>query len=556
MPRKIAYKLLIALGIVLFLASIMYWLDIKTSEKPVGLGQNILGWAAIVSDVLTWIAVYRVNKKNNSDTHEVRPSIYFNGDVINSNLNIGDDNQIIISKDENGNTDYRKSISNAYKYLDAIKTEIDRENALFAIRSSENVRDIILGLRDEDLSLEYEILECRCLQKIEKIDEAREKYRDIATRYPCDPRPLLYLAEICLSENDLDGNKAFLVKAEAIDGNSWLLKLQQILRKQHLGEKIDIQSIDEKTFPDDPKIKSNFYRLYGWLLENSGDQVNADSYIARAIHLNPDRFSAYLDESSLIERRMFTSENDSQRLQLSQTLLDEIEKIASRFAVYGDIGARNKVYLAVKKFNALLVQENVRELENVAKDIFHSALACYFDRRMEYIIAEVFKFVSLPDNELNQLLEYIKVSKKKISDNLSEVLIFQFILRNALYTKGKNFFKEVENQKYLDFIHYLESENHERVLAVLKENVPFALALANTLTNSLALRRKIIENLPDEKNIQKNKLELLLNFDKKDFDEAFQILRQLDISSLSYFECAPLLQVARKKEAWDFELLF
>lgn len=557
MSRRVVYRLLIALGIVLLFASITYWLDIQTSEKQVGLGQNILGWGAIITDLLVWISAYFVNKKEKSDVTNAPTSnqIYINGDVINSNLNIGDNNKLIISKDENGNTDYRQSVSNAYTYLEAVKTEFDRENTNLAGKLLENVKSIILALKDENLSLEYEILECRYIQKSEKIDKAREKYENIAKRYPQDSRPFLYLAEICLSDNDLESNNKFLEKAKAIDDKFWLLKLQQILRQQHLGEKIEIEAVDEKAFPDDTKIKANFYRLYGLLLENSGDQINADSFIAKAIHLNPDRFNSYLDELSLVERRMLASQDEEQRLQLSQTLLDGIAKVASQFASYGDIGARNKLYLGTKKLNALLVQENRQEIENVSKDIFRFATACYFDRRIENIVAGVFKLISLPNNEFNQLLNYLKISKKAISDDLSEVLIYQFILRNTLYNDGEAFFREIGNQKYLQFIDDLESENHERVLSFLENRVPFALALANTLKDLLSLRRKIIANLPDDKTIQKNKLELLLKFDERDFDEAFQMLKQLDLSSLDYFECMPILQVARQKKAWDFEVV-
>jgi hypothetical protein len=43
------------------------------------------------------------------------------------------------------------------------------------------------------------------------------------------------MAEICLSEYDYDKNKEFLEKAESIDSDFWLLRLEQILRKQNLG---------------------------------------------------------------------------------------------------------------------------------------------------------------------------------------------------------------------------------------------------------------------------------------------------------------------------------
>jgi len=389
------------------------------------------------------------------------------------------------------NIDQRQAISNAYAYLENVKVEFDRENTISAQKLLENVKDIILELGDENLSLEHEILECRCIQQNEQIDEAREKYENIAKRYPQDPLPLLYLAEICLIDNDLDGNDKFLKKAEAIDSNFWLLKLQQILRKQNLGESIDAESVDEKAFPDDPKIKANFYRLYGLLLENSGDQTNSDGFIAKAIHLNPDRFSAYLDELSFIERRMLASQDEAQRLQLSQALLDGIAKIEVRFAAYGDLGARNKVSLNTKKLNAFLVQENVREIQNVSKDIFHFAITCYLDRRIQNTIAGVFKLVALPDHELNQLLDYLKVSRRKPSDDLSEVLIYQFILRDALYNKGKAFFNETNNQKHLEFINDLENENHEGVLSFLEDKVPFALALANTQIGRASCRERV-----------------------------------------------------------------
>jgi len=555
MPNKIKYYLLIAFGIVLLFSVIVYWLDLKTSEQPVGLGQNILGWAAIVVDIITWITVFMQGKKKKQDD-EVEKSgtrVVFNGDVINSNLQIGDDGKFFIVKDENGNSDYPQTVKNAYLYLDAVKTEFDKENIFVARRLLDSVKDIISVLRNEELSLEYEILDCRSIQKLERVNEARAGYENLVKRYPQDPRPLLYLAELCLIDNDLNGNARYLEKAELIDKDFWLLKLQQILRRQNLGEKINFLDINVQGFPDDPKIKANFYRLYGLLLENSDDQINADSFISKAIHLNPDRFNSYLDELGLIERRMLVSQNEEQRLQFSQMLLDGIVKVVSRFPADGDIGARNKLYISTKKLNALLVQKNRYEIENLSKDIFNLATACYFDRRIENVVAGVFKLVTLPNNEFNQLLNYLKISKKEISDDLSEVLIYQFVLRNTLYNDGKVFFRETGNQKYLRFINDLESENFEQILTFLENRVPFSLVLANTAP--LMLRKKIIANLPDDKTIQKDKLELLLKFDENDFDEAFQILKQLDLSSFDYFECMPILQVARQKKAWEFELV-
>lgn len=453
------------------------------------------------------------------------------------------------------NIDQRQAISNAYTYLENVKNELDRENANFAQKILENSKDIISALSDEDLSLEYEILECRCLQRLEKIDEAKDKYENISKRFPSDPRAFLYLAEIYLNEKDFSKNKEFLEKAEKIDNDYWLLKIEQLVRKNHLGEKIDTTNIDEKIFPDDSKIKANFYRLYALFFEDLKDQTNADSFIEKAIHSNIDRFSNYIAKLSLIESRLFSSQEISQRLQKSQELLEETEKVESKFFEYGDIGARNKAILNVKKLNAFLIQENFLKFERVSQETFKLSISCYLDKQIEQILTGVLQFVLLSDNDLNQLLEYFKNSKKTISDELSKVLIFQFNIRDSLFTVGKKFFKEISKQKYLDFIIDLENKNHEKILELLKNDIQFAVTIVNTLKNFPDLRKKIIENLPDDKNIQKEKLLLLLNFDEKDFDEAFKILKQLDLSNLSYLECRPILQIIHKKEAWDFEII-
>lgn len=453
------------------------------------------------------------------------------------------------------NIDQRQAISIAYTHLESVKTELDRENARSAQNNLENVKDIISALGDENLSLEYEILECRCLQKFEKVDEAKGKYDNISKRFPKDSRPLLYLAEIFLNDKNFDKNSELLEKAEKIGSNYWLLNLEQMVRKSHLREKIDTKNVDEKTFPVDPNVKANFYRLYGLFFEDSGDQIKADSFIEKAIHLNPDRLSNYIAKLSLIENRLFASQDASQRLHISQGLLDETEKVERKFFEYGDVGARNKAILNSKKLIALFAQENIPEFVSVSKETFELLITCYFDVQIEQIILGVLRFISLPDNELNRLLEYLKNSKKVISEELSKVLVAQFNIRNTLFTEGKIFFEEIHNQRYLEFISDLENNNYEKVLVFLKPDIEFAITIANTLKSSPDLRKKIIENLPDEKNIQKEKLWLLLKFDEKDFDKAFQILKQLDLSNLNYIECRPMLQIIQQKEAWDFEII-
>lgn len=455
----------------------------------------------------------------------------------------------------NFSIDHRQAIENAYQYLEFVKTELDRENANFALKILEAVKKIISELNDDNLYFEYEILECICLQKLEKINEASQKYERLSKRFPKDPRPLLYLAEIYMNDKDNGKNNYLLEKAEKMNSEFWLLRLEKLIRRLILGEKIDTNNINEKTFPDDPKIKANFYRLYALAFDAAGDQINADSFIEKAINLNSERFSNYLNELGIIHHRMFSSEDQSKKLLLSQELLKKIEEIEKKFLENGDIGARNKAHLNIIKLDAFLIQDNIREIERISKDTFEFTIICYFDRLIELIIVRILQLVELPDSELNKLCAYLRASRKMISDDFAKVLIAQFNIRNTLFTDGKKLFEELDFPKYVEFINDLENNNYENVLEFLKEDIPFAVVVANTLKSKPDLRKKIIESLPDEKNIQKEKLRLLLNFDEKDIDEAFQILKKLDLSNLNYGECRPMLQIAQQKQAWDYELI-
>lgn len=453
------------------------------------------------------------------------------------------------------NVDQRQAISIAHTYLEIAKTELDRENASSAQKILENIKAVVLDLGDESLSFECEILECRCLQKNEEIAEAKKKYKSIAIRYPNDPRPILHLAEIHLNNEDFDENNKLLDKAKGIDADFWLLKLEQVLRKLRLGEIIDTKGIDETVFPNDLKVKSNFYRLFSLAFENSGDQISADSFIEKSIKLNPDRFSNYVDKLTLAEGRLLSAQDSPLKFDMAQNLLDNIQEVQTKFLEYGDIGARNKALLNSKKLSAYYLQEDIPMFESVAKQTFDLLTSCYFDVQIEQIFIQLLQFISLPENDLNQLLEYLKSSSKKVSDNFSKMLVVQFSIAESLFDKGKKFFEDTHNQIYFDFICNLESRDYEKVLYFLGQDIRFSIVLANTLKALPDVRRKIIENLPDNKDIQKEKLLLLLSFDEEDFDEAFNTLKQIDLSNLNYLECSPLLQVAQKKQAWDFESL-
>lgn len=439
------------------------------------------------------------------------------------------------------------------EYLEKLEIDLDRDNAKFVNKGLSNIQSIVSSLNDESLKLYFEILEARTLQKLECIKEAKGKYEDMAKRYPDDPRPVLYLAEIALNNGDFKGNEKLLKKAEQIDKNNWLLALEKLIRAYVRTEKIDLSKVDEKDFPAEEKIKANFYRIYSGFYEEAEKSSKADSFIERAIKLNPDKFNSYDAKLSQLEWRMIAPKiNDKERQERAGRLLSEVEKVEQKIAEWGGVGVRSRAILLYRKFNAHRLQENLLEVEQNAKDCFELVLQCYFDRTIDNLLVGILTFIELPDNDLGRLLKYLDKVEKGISDDLTKRIVFQFNLKNQLFTEGKKYFQRIGKQNILDFISNLEKGDSDKVIEFLSGDPLFAVAITNTTKTNSELRLKIIESLPDDGSVQKDKLLLLLNYDEGDIDKAFEILKTFDLSNLGYLEAKQLLKIAQKKKAWEF----
>ncbi len=451
--------------------------------------------------------------------------------------------------------DLRNTLRVAHEYISKLEFELDRDNIDYVSQTLTNIRDLIVEQGDEDLTLEYEIMEARALQKAENVIEAREKYEGIYKRYPNDPRALLYLAEIYIHNEDFEKNKELLVKAEGIDQNHWLLHVEKLIRDMQLGNKIDPATIDEQTFPDDPRIKSIYYRLYSQVIEQSRDPVRADSFIERAIYYNPDRFSNYDVKFSILIGRVFSLINDRESFQdAAKNLLFEVEALEKKFTDQGHLGPRNKSLINVKKQQLLVAIESIPEFEKVVKDTFHLALECYFDTTIDKILAHSIHYIELPQPDFQILLEYLLNSEKPVSDMLTRDVILQFIRKNSLFTDGREYFEKTNKQDIVKFINDFEKEHYDAI-AFIKTDISFALGLAQSHNVNPELRRKIVEELPGDNDIQKEKLILLLTYDIGDVTSAFEILKKLDLSKLSYAECRSIIKIAQDKKAWDYILI-
>lgn len=236
-------------------------------------------------------------------------------------------------------------------------------------------------------------------------------------------------------------------------------------------------------------------------------------------------------------------------------MLQEVDEIEVKFSEHGDIGPRNKAILNAIRLHVFRFLENTQEYEKVAQETFNLVLNCHIDMQIQQILASFLCVVSLPESDLDRLLSIISGSECKLSEDLTTALIFQFNIHNKLFTAGKKFFEDKGSQKYYQLVVDIENGKDDEALSFLEKNMHLAFIMANTLKSFPKLRKSIIDILPDNSNVQKEKLMLLLNFDEKDFDEAFEILKTLDLSTLDYFECKPVFQIVRQKKAWEFEII-
>jgi hypothetical protein len=448
--------------------------------------------------------------------------------------------------------DSRNALKISREYLQKLELEFDRGNISFASKALEAMRGVIAEQGDESLKLDFEIMEGRILQRLEKVDEAEEKYKSIYKRHPKDTRAPLYLAEIYLNAENYDENERLLNEVKAIDSSYWLYPLEVIIRNYRLGTLVDAQKIDEKSFPDDPRIKADYYRLYSLYFERPGNFKEAEAFIEQAIKLNPEKFSNYEVKLAFIEQELFSTKDIIKRGAAAQQLLVEIEVVYEKFKALGGMGIRNQILLNIKRVNAFLIQENYLDSAIGAKETFELVLQCYFDQLIDKVLAGLLPFTELSDEDFEKLLTYLNKSRKKISDNLAKAIFLQFLYRNTPTHDIKSFFTKAKKEKIVEFVDNIETSNYDGLKPTLDQDINFAVSICVLAKSNPQLRKKIIEFLPDDGSINKEKLLLLFHLDEGSIDEAFLIIKKFDLSKLSYIECRPALEVAEKKKAWDF----
>lgn len=451
------------------------------------------------------------------------------------------------------NTDSSKAVGIIQEYLGKIEIDLDRENGASALKALENIKDILYGLEDEFLQFDYELLEARILQKLEIVNEAIKKYDSLCTRFPSNPWAYLYLAEYYLNIGDLENNEKLLKKVEEIDCDNWLLVLEKLIREMRLNNHPDLSTIDEDTFPTNPRVKSNYYRLYAVVLHDAGELERASSFIERAIALNPNRIHNYDVKLTISENILFSESSKEDNFQeCLEQYISEIDSLEDRAREFGGLTPRIQSILNLRKLKSLLYLESPSGVETLAKDSFELLVQCHFDQMIDSLFVVLLMYTEIPQTSLDILLQYLDRAEKDVSDDLSKAIVFQLCLKGTLVSEGHKYFSKIGKEDIVAFIDHLKNEQYSNACNFVTADINFAIRIANAAKEFPELRKLIIEKLPSDREIQKEKLLLLLNYDEDNLDEAFELLKSYDLSNLHYFECRTVLDIAWAKNAWEF----
>ena len=438
--------------------------------------------------------------------------------------------------------------------LKKIELELDKENNIFASKLLNDVEEAITLSKNRKLLIERDILKGRCLVKNEKQDKAITKYKKIIEENPKEIRVYNLLAGVYLSLKDFENNKKYIEISGQIDNSDAFLKVQKFLRKAVLKEKIDLNGFNEKNLPESKREKSILCRFYAFQFLNTGDEEKAIELFDKAIEVYPQMFDNHVAKLSVFENKLY-NENEKENKEGAKKILDGLKDLEEILERNGEIDSRNRAGLDIIKSQSLFVIEDYEKFLVISQQSFDSLLNCFFDREIEnYLILLLSKIIT-PAKDVYKLLNYLSNTEVSISNKLCKIIIFQMLVSNTLKEEGKSFFRRIKKDQFYDFIDSIENENYEKISDFIKDDIEFSITLANTLKDHPELRKKIIENLPDNNEIQKEKIKLLLNFDEEEYDSAFEILKNLNLSKLNYFECQKVLKVVQIKKAYDFSVI-
>ena len=431
-----------------------------------------------------------------------------------------------------------------------LEKEVDKGNGEYVLKIIQSIKIVSVALNDNDVNSEVEVLEARTKQGLEQVEEAKKLFANIIKVYPKNIKAILYLAEMYLLEGNYDKNKDLLVQAEKIDKNHWLFIIEDLVRKLRLGQDIDTTKIDENNFPNNKKHKSTFYRIYSYFYQREKNYAKADEFIEKSIRLYPYSFSGPNTKLSFAIERLIERGFPLNNIEQADEILSQIKEIEKNNN-WDSLYFGSKAVLEFRRFYIYIAQKNYQEVASTGENLLEFIFQCYFDQDIDNFLSFLLIHYRPKIKDFERILKYLE--DKNISYSLAKSLAVQFCENNKLLTEGKEFLSR-KNEKISILILNIEEEKYTEVIDFLKEDLQLMLSFANCLKSHPELRKSIIDNMPDDKNIQKEKVYFLYYCETEKYDEAFEIIQSIEFEKSDYLECELSLKVVREKQAWEMEV--
>lgn len=445
----------------------------------------------------------------------------------------------------NFDIDTRNSQKIITKFFDSILIALEKEDSDL-VAELLNYADSFLNINDsEDLRIKYEILKLKLRLLNEEVDYVLEHLPSLKETYINKYELLVFEMELFLKIGNPEKCNDIIQDLYESKIEESKLKYLELVHKYNSNEKVDLENVDELSFPSEERDKSNYYRIYSLFFAENGKFKEAISYINKAIKYNANRLSNYyilcsfrlIELENSLSTAYFESKADSVNKEFTK-----IEQLLGN----SSISPRNRISLQIRKIQYALILQNFDELATNIEIVLTLITKCYFDKPIIDSLKFLLLNTRLEIKQLEKLIIFIKCSNKNQIEELYEVLFNQFVVTSSLNTLGRSFYTINDSIDYVKIIDSIEKEESDELIQLLIDKPQIRLSISNYLQSSLRVRNKVIDSLTNIEESEKDKLYITLYFDFNKFKEAYLILLKYDLDKLSLIESQKALNVFLK----------
>lgn len=452
--------------------------------------------------------------------------------------------------------DIKKALSLAFELLERLDTLLDWNSSNIVLESLDHHRSTIEEFEHDKLNVKYELIKARALEKQGKVNQAVEICANLIVRFPEDSSAYLFLTNVALVNGDIEVAENLLSKAELCMDSNWMLNYLKIVIKYVKAETIPATEIEESSLPKNNRVKSFYYRLISLIKDKEGNSKEADVFIQKAIYYNGISIKNHDVKLSLLENRIREKiRNKEESQQLVEDYFAEISHVRDLENDLGPLSKKDDILLRVRRIDALLLIGRFDEIEKNIKDALELLVTCNFDSFFSRMLVKLLYISILPDDFFLKLQNSIIDFKTPISSDLAKAFLIQFAHKGDLGKSAKDFYRNLNLPLFVDFITHIEKAEYNNAIGFIIDDFEFSVHFVNSLRSFPAFKKTIIEELNFEEEEFREKLLFSLHLDMDEYDEAYEILKKIQLQKLEYYECIQFWKVASEKKAWDFELI-